>query len=510
MGTLIESRGRRFGRYVLLGHLADGGMASVYLAQLRGNNQFAKWAALKVVHPRHAGNERFRKMFITEARIVAQIDHPNVATVFDCGEDSGTYYLAMEYLSGQTLRKVAQQAVLRDRPVPLPLAARIIADAASGLHAAHELKNDHGDSAGIVHRDVSPHNIFVLYSGGTKIMDFGIAFSNERSDDEHTEIDELKGKIAYMSPEQLQRFPIDRRSDVFSLGIVLWELVSGSRLFKRRTEGEVALALMRGEIEAPSTVRHDCPPELDRIVLKALARKPEDRYETCADFAADLEEFIISTGRAAGAQMVREYMHELFADEIEEHSTSLRKASEIVKQVESSELELTTTASQDAPTIEVASVRPPQRGSRPIVWLAAGVVIAASALGVWRALQWVETADVAAAGSTPAVHVASPPEPEPEAAPALDAEGAEEVAAAVADDVEPAGEVEDEELAAPEASEGRARRPRGRGAQRAPTSVRETAAAAPAREAPREATVERAPSASTASASGPRPMTEFE
>ncbi|AKF10229.1 serine/threonine protein kinase [Sandaracinus amylolyticus] len=490
-------------------------MASVYLAQLRGNNQFAKWAALKVVHPRHAGNDRFRKMFITEARIVAQIDHPNVATVFDCGEDSGTYYLAMEYLSGQTLRKVAQQAVLRDRPVPLPLAARIVADAASGLHAAHELKNEHGESAGIVHRDVSPHNIFVLYGGGTKVMDFGIAFSNERSDDEHTEIDELKGKIAYMSPEQLQRFPIDRRSDVFSLGIVLWELVTGSRLFKRRTEGEVALALMRGEIEAPSTVRHECPPELDRIVLKALAKKPEDRYETAADFAADLEEFIISTGRAAGAQMVREYMHELFADEIEEHSTSLRKASEIVKQVESSEHELTTTTtSQDVPTIEIASVRPPaapERGSRPLVWLVAGVVIAASGLGVWRALQWADAANASAASGASEVHVASPPpETSPEAAAPAAPQVTDEVAASAAD-VEAARDDDPEapQLAADGPSDVRARRPRARGgAQRSPVSSA-PAAAPVVREAPREERVERAPSAPAASG-GPRPMTEFE
>lgn len=194
MATAVAKEAKRFGRYTLLGHIADGGMASVYLAQLRGDHRFSKWVALKVVHAKHAGDPRFEKMFLTEARIAARIDHPNVGQVFDSGVVDGTPYLAMEYLSGKTLQKLFSEARAHRIPFPLPIAARIIADAALGLHAAHELRDDNGASIGVVHRDVSPHNIFILYSGATKLMDFGIAASRDRYDEEKTAIDELKGQ----------------------------------------------------------------------------------------------------------------------------------------------------------------------------------------------------------------------------------------------------------------------------------------------------------------------------
>src|SRR5690606_24336803 len=183
-------------------------------------------------------------MFLTEARIAARIAHPNVGQVFDSGVVDGPPYLAMEYLSGKTLQKLFSEARAHRIPFPLPIAARIIADAALGLHAAHELRDDNGASIGVVHRDVSPHNIFILYSGATKLMDFGIAASRDRYDEEKTAVDELKGKLAYMSPEQMCRQALDRRSDIFSLGIVLWEITCGKRLFRRNSEGETALAIL--------------------------------------------------------------------------------------------------------------------------------------------------------------------------------------------------------------------------------------------------------------------------
>lgn len=200
MATAVAKEAKRFGRYTLLGHIADGGMASVYLAQLRGDHRFAKWVALKVVHAKHAGDERFEKMFLTEARIVARIDHPNVGQVFDCGIVDGTLYLAMEYLSGQTLQKLFQEARTHQITFPLPIAARIIANAAMGLHAAHELRDASGALLEVVHRDVSPHNLFVTWNGTVSVVDFGIASARGRL--HHTETGTVKGSSPTWRPSR--------------------------------------------------------------------------------------------------------------------------------------------------------------------------------------------------------------------------------------------------------------------------------------------------------------------
>lgn len=331
MAAALAKEPQKFGRYVLLGHIADGGMASVYLAQLRGEHRFAKWVALKVVHERHANDARFERMFLTEARFAGRIQHPSVAQVFDFGKVNGTCYLAMEYMSGETLHAAMKRAGAQHDPIPLTLAARIISNTAMALHAAHELHDDTGKPAGILHRDVSPQNIFLLFSGQTKLMDFGIAKSLAPDEnDDLTEVGELKGKFAYMSPEQLTLKEVDRRSDVFSLGVVLWELACGVRLFHRRSEAETAVAVIHDPIPRPSTMRAGFPAELERIVMKALERDVEDRYATAAELTTDLEEFIASSGKVAGAPQAARWLEELFPDGKEEHSTTLRHASELL------------------------------------------------------------------------------------------------------------------------------------------------------------------------------------
>ncbi|MEM9191818.1 MAG: protein kinase [Myxococcota bacterium] len=329
---------RRLGRYTLLGHLADGGMGSVYFAQLRGDHDFTKWVAVKVVHRKHAGDRRFEKMFLTEARIVARIDHPNVAQVFDFGNVDGVLFLAMEYLSGQTLHRVLSQAAANRKRTPYTIPARIIASAASGLHAAHELRDDNGAPAGVVHRDVSPGNIFILYDGLTKLMDFGIASSFQRSDEEKTGVNELKGKFAFMAPEQLRHEPVDRRSDIFSLGIVLWESTVGLRLFKRSSDSETVVAVLTDTIPRPRKFRSTYPEGLEAIVMKALERDPNDRYQTAADMAADLEAYIASTGRAAGPLQVRRWLHDIFPSAKEERTSTLRRAAMMLEQLDDTEL----------------------------------------------------------------------------------------------------------------------------------------------------------------------------
>jgi eukaryotic-like serine/threonine-protein kinase len=308
-------------------------MASVHLAQLKGERNFAKWVAVKVIHRQFAGDPKFERMFLNEARLLARIDHPNVCTVFDFGEVRGTYYLAMEYLHGQTVHRLMKQAQTRAGSLSYGCAARIIADAADGLHAAHELVTEDGTSATVVHRDVSPTNLVVLYSGVTKVLDFGIACSNDR-EEEFTSVDEIKGKLTYMAPEQLRREELDRRCDVFSLGIVLWEMTCGRRLFRRKHEGETVVALLTEAIPTPSSVVPDYPRQLEGIVMRALARDRAQRYQTAAEMAADLEQFIVDSGKSIGHSNVAEAIRGLFGREIDEHTTSLRRSADLLKQIE--------------------------------------------------------------------------------------------------------------------------------------------------------------------------------
>jgi serine/threonine-protein kinase len=376
----------QFGRYTLLSKIAEGGMASVHLGQLRGDYRFQKWVAVKVVHPRHAGNDRFVRMFLNEARLVARIDHPNVCTVFDFGEVNGIFYIAMEYLFGQGLFKVLLEARKEAGRVPFEIAARIIADAAEGLHAAHELLTEDGQPAGVVHRDVSPQNIFVLYSGGTKVVDFGIARSNDRGDEEFTTVGEIKGKLSYMSPEQLNQRELDRRSDVFSLGIVLWELVCRQRLFKRKSDGETVNAVLNDEIRPPTAIDATIPKELDRICMRALARDPAERYQTAADLAHDLEQFIAAHGMPAGHAQVAAVMKTLFAADIEEHTTTLKRKYEILRRIKESpelEVELQIEPSLGTPITDPESLRPRRRNRTALVAVVlavAGAVAVAATL----------------------------------------------------------------------------------------------------------------------------------
>ncbi|MFO0608315.1 MAG: serine/threonine-protein kinase [Polyangiales bacterium] len=323
-GARADAEVPRIGRYRVCYRIAQGGMASVYLARLEAASGFSKWVALKIIHPNIAAEPRFVEMFLDEARIAARLDHPNLCTVFDFGEDDGRYYLAMEYLHGETLGNVARRAWSAQGALPRELGVRLVADAARGLHYAHELKGDDGGNAHVVHRDVSPENVFVTYSGSAKVVDFGVA----RSDDqlhERTTTGELKGKLAYMSPEQLHERRVDRRTDVWALGVVLWEVTVGRRLFRRQTDAATVFAITRDPITPPSRLVADYPRDLEAIVMRSLERDLTKRYQTAQELCRALEAWLLTSGRPAGATEVGEFMQALFADQIAWRDRFLRQ-----------------------------------------------------------------------------------------------------------------------------------------------------------------------------------------
>ncbi len=315
----VEDDERQFGRYQLRYEIASGGMATVYLARSKGPAGFDRAMALKRIHPHLAKKREFVEMFLDEARLSARITHPNVCSVFDFGEVDGTYFMAMEYLVGQPLNQLLRG--LNRRPDLATsrrwhaLAAKIVADACEGLHAAHELTDERGQKLGVVHRDCTPHNIFVTYDGAVKVVDFGVAFAAGRL--HHTQTGSLKGKLGYMSPEQVRGQQIDRRLDVWALGVCLWELLTVRRLFGKRQEVEMITAVASERIAPPSEMAPDVPHELDRIVMKALDRNLDGRYATTRAMARDLNTFVSGSGVSAGLADLSELMEEVFARERE-------------------------------------------------------------------------------------------------------------------------------------------------------------------------------------------------
>jgi serine/threonine protein kinase len=309
----------RLGRYVVRFKIAQGGMGAVYLAQLETQGGFRKWVALKTIDERFAKDRSFVRLFLEEARLTARIDHPNVCTVFDFGEERGTYYLAMEYLAGESLNALIRRAGAAGG-VPIHVAARILADAARGLHAAHELRLDDGTPARVVHRDISPQNIFVLYDGIAKIVDFGVASTITH----HESAGMFAGKRAYMSPEQLTLQPIDRRSDLWSLGVVLWESTVGHRLFRRETDEATDEAVLRDPIPGPRVLRPDYPTALEAVVRKALARDPSQRFQTAAEMARALDQYLAGIGEPSGVDEVREVMHTHFGERMHSRELQIR------------------------------------------------------------------------------------------------------------------------------------------------------------------------------------------
>jgi serine/threonine protein kinase len=305
-----------FGRYKLIATLGHGGMADVYLAVARGPVGFNKLQVVKCLRPDLAEEEDFLAMFLDEARLAARLHHPSVVQTNEVGEAGGNYFIAMEYLDGQPLNRVLYRARRRCQTgMPLECCVSIIVDALAGLHYAHELLDYGGTPLSVVHRDASPHNIFVTYNGHVKVVDFGIAKAANRSAE--TRSGTLKGKIGYMAPEQARCDPVDRRADIFSIGVVLWEAVTGERMWKDANEFQILDRLSSGTpLPSLRSLRPDAPVELEAICTRALALDPAQRHATASDMQGELLAFLDTGGRRrASHDEIGRLVGELFSEE---------------------------------------------------------------------------------------------------------------------------------------------------------------------------------------------------
>jgi len=279
------------GRYRLHGEIASGGMGAVYFGRLVGTAGFAKTVAIKSLHAQFAKIPEFVAMFLAEARLAARIRHPNVAQTLDVLEIEDEIYLVLEYIDGESLSRLIRAALARHERLPLDVAVTIMAGVLHGLHAAHEAKNDRGEQLNIVHRDISPQNILVGIDGVPRVIDFGIAKAADNV--QITREGELKGKLSYMAPEQLSGGKVSRKVDIYAASVVLWELLTGQRLFDADYQSAILKNILHRPTEPPSHISPEVPPELDAIVLRGLAREPGERFTTAREMALALEERIV-------------------------------------------------------------------------------------------------------------------------------------------------------------------------------------------------------------------------
>ena len=302
----------RLGRYQLLRKIAVGGMAEIYLARVSGAGGFEKNVVVKRILPQLAESDEFFAMFLDEARIAATLQHPNLVHIYDAGQAGSDYFIAMEHLDGADLHTIRR--VLHDRKQVMPIqhAVFIASAVAAGLHYAHEKLDLDGQPLSIVHRDVTPQNVFLTREGGVKLVDFGVAKAANRMST--TTYGTLKGKLAYMSPEQCRALPVDRRSDIYALGILLYELTTGRRPHRGKSEYELLREIVEGVIPPPRLGTPDYPVELEQIVMRALAPEPADRYPNALAMEQDLERFARRHALVGSTLALAEFLRPLLED----------------------------------------------------------------------------------------------------------------------------------------------------------------------------------------------------
>ena len=408
------SSARRIGRYELVRRVGKGGMGEVYLATLEPVPGVKKLAALKLLREvgLEAGDERG---FAAEARLGASITHPNVVQLLDAGVEDEVPWIAMEFVAGLSLHELL--AVARNAGSGLPpwVSARIIADACAGVHAVHEAKNERGEPLGIVHRDVTPHNVLVSWDGSVKITDFGVARSTLQAT--VTQTGTVKGKLSYMAPEQAAGSRVDRRVDVFALGVLLWEALAGQKLFKGGSPTETLARVLRCEVPPLSEAAPSAPAELGPIVARALKSDPAARFSTARDLGRAIESAMRGAGVDVGPSEVADVIESLVPERVREHEAWLRE--------------------HEAESVTVVTAAPVRRPSRLPLALSLGALASiAAGAAIWLSNR-PEPPPPLALGAAPlgervaAIRIAAAPAPPPSATPAAPAASAAPAPAAV-------------------------------------------------------------------------------
>lgn len=307
--------GVKFGQYVLVEKIATGGMAEVWKARMRGVEGFQKIVAIKKILPHLSDNQEFIEMFVDEAKLAAQLNHNNIIHIYDLGKIQNSYYIAMEYIDGFDLKTILRRGEERGHPMNVELALFIASKVASALDYAHRKKDFEDREMGLVHRDVSPQNVLISEEGDIKLCDFGIAKAASKAS--HTQAGALKGKLQYMAPEQAWGKHIDRRSDIFALATVLFEMLTGRKLFTGDNEISILEQVREARVQPPSLHNDEVTPEIDRIVLKALQKDPDDRYQTAGEMAREIDAVLYTFRPTPTSADLAIYMHRLAAPEPE-------------------------------------------------------------------------------------------------------------------------------------------------------------------------------------------------
>jgi serine/threonine protein kinase len=318
--------GQTFGKYTLIDRIAVGGMAEIFLARQSGVEGFEKTIAVKKIRPHLTGDENFIRMFLNEAKLAAQLNHPNIVQIYDLGKINDSYFIAMEYVSGRDMSRVIPKCKSLNIPFPLEYALKITSASLEALYYAHNKTDGAGHPLHIVHRDATPENILVAFNGSVKIADFGIAKATAHLGDgrtENTRAGEIKGKLSYMSPEQCMGKDVDHRSDIFSLAVVLYEWLTGFKLFSGDNDLAVMNNIIEGKIYPPSYFRDGIPDVVETILMKALEKDRKKRYQSAWDMQFDIDTFLASNEFTPSSIHLSNFMKQLFKDELDKEQAFL-------------------------------------------------------------------------------------------------------------------------------------------------------------------------------------------
>jgi serine/threonine-protein kinase len=410
--TSMDGLPRRFGKYTLIRKLATGGMAELFLAIQKSVAGFEKLLVIKRILPSMNKDRAFIEMLLHEARVAATLSHPNVVQVFDVGSVEDTYFIAMEHVHGEDLRSIVRQ--MRKKGVvefPLEHALSIVLGMCAGLAYAHEKRDLDGTPLNIVHRDISPQNVVVTFTGDVKVVDFGIAKSDARAPGEETKNGRLKGKIPYMSPEQARGEVIDWRSDIFAAGVMLFELTTGKRLFKGTSEFDTLKLIVERDYPLPSQARLGFPRELEIIVMKALSKDREQRWQSAREMQAAIEEFVRRERLAVSTIALSQFMQSLFEDKLASQKEALLQGKQLADIIaleterDSASISLDSQApSGSTNAAATRSIRPSARAQRSRgAWIAAaaGLVLITAAGTLWLTRRGTEPAALEEKPATP-------------------------------------------------------------------------------------------------------------